>query len=245
MSKIFTRSFSLLILDDLAKKRWQNLRSSYTRSKSLKSLKLKSQSQPFYLAPQLSFLDCHLPVKGEVISDSANTSELELQEEGEEGDGSSDCSIPLRSAPSPSPSPPPQAPPHLNNWRILLNKSLESHSETQSHSPRLTSVKEEDPPQRRKRAHDSNNDEPWQVAAKAFFLSQPQTGTSASTVASTSTSEGRNPDFEYLKGLLPQIEQLEKKNKRLYFQKISNLLFEMLDQQDEAAEEREARAFMS
>ena len=175
----------------------------------------------------MKFLDTHLTNIGR--ASLGVSSEPELHEiEGEEDVSDSDCSIPIRSPPdSPRPQSPP-SPPGSSTFPAVVNQDLRP---------------------KKKRTHGSFENDGWQEAARAFFLSQCVTGSAAatpSTAASTSSSiEQSNPDLEYLKGLLPQIEQLDKKNKRLYFQKISNLLFTMLDEQDEVNEGREAKPVVS
>ncbi|GFR94710.1 CG3919, isoform B [Elysia marginata] len=210
------------IANDLAKKRWTNIRSSYCRSKN------KQGQAPFYLAPCMSFIDPYLtpwPVNSSGASVSASPSEPDVQ--GEE-DSQSDSSLPLMSPPTRSRSPSPQSPLH--------SPAVNRH------------VREFPPKKKRPRNTNSFETEDWQESAKAFFMTQCASanavkGAAASTSGSTSSAgtEQKNPDWEYLKGLLPQIEQLEKRNRRLYFQKISNLLFTMLDEQDDAAEEREVK----
>ena len=46
-------------------------------------------------------------------------------------------------------------------------------------------------------------------------------------------SNDYDPDFEFLKGLLPQIKELNKKRKREYFHQMSSALFSFLKEQDD------------
>ncbi|GFR94707.1 transcription factor Adf-1 [Elysia marginata] len=195
---------ALGIPHDKAKRRWQNLRGSYSRSRGKSNVS-------FYLAPYMAFLEPHIQQPSSFSAAGAINSKQEPLDQDCEDD-QSDMSLPLRSPPS-SPSP-------------SLNSQPEDHSITLN-TERLSGAAS-----KRKRVHSAGVvEDSLEVSGKNYSHSTQNFANSS--IIKTRVSKKKSPASKYLKGLIPQVELLSKRNQWNYFQKISTLLFQTLAEQEE------------
>ncbi|GFO19886.1 transcription factor adf-1 [Plakobranchus ocellatus] len=192
-----------------AKKRWQNIRSSFSRS--LGSQLQDALRKPFYLEDHLDFLR---PYMNNPAGDGDDASETEIKLNFD------DKGYFTRES---SGSPSPDTSHHLVIQSRLKSNELVQEMVHENGAGNHTVSKNVSKPGTRKRTAQQSfsDDDDW--------LDE----TSAYSVAKKERSPESNSDRQFLKGLLPFIAQLNKQKKRFYFQKISTLLFSTLNDQDE------------
>ncbi|RUS80644.1 hypothetical protein EGW08_011594 [Elysia chlorotica] len=210
----------IVLSADHARQRWQNIRSSYARSRAqqyIPSGSAAKKRQPFYLANQLYFLEPHLlhaPMQGS-YGNSSQTITIDTQDFEEQ----LDCPSPNS---SPTPSPPPstyvaQPNPPLLSQSVSSTPPSSSSALPEAQKQRKNFKKKEK--KRKEAAMEPEEEEGWEYAAKIFLTSRMQ--------------QQEDADTEFLRGLLPQVRKLNEKRKRRFFRKVTCDLFEELEQQEE------------
>ncbi|XP_035827921.1 uncharacterized protein LOC101863291 [Aplysia californica] len=197
---------------DSAKKRWQNLRGSYSRSRC-------NQNQPngsgapaekkpqFYLAHLMSFLEPHMqhgPMQGNLGASKPEP----LWEEDASGSYSQDgLGRTTPSTSSPCPSPPADEP--------------ESETQEPVPEPVIVHATSASVKQRKRAAPAMDNDDLFKEKAARFLEAKMQ-----------AHENNYKEDIESLRGLLPHMATLSRRRKITYLRKIYDLLFEMVEEEE-------------